>query len=417
MAHGTIPRFSPSFSPAELATVLRSLARRGDEDAVVGRFEHEFALALGVRHAVMVPSARYGFYLLLRGLGLQPGDEVIIPGLTYWAIPAMALAAGFNVVAADIGLHTHVMDPEAFRRAITPRTRAVVPTHLFGTPCDVLAIREIATEHGIRVIEDTAQATGARLRGRPVGSLADAAYFTFGLTKNMTTLSGAMVTTDDDEVAAFARREMAGGGRNPLGRALKEAAVGTAMMVATHRWVYPYTVHPAVVLGNRLGKDPIHEPFGEREVRYEAVPGHYRNARPRAVQAAVGLRQLGRLERLNGARAANGRFLDEHLANVPDLGVPAYPEGAEPIYMSFVVHHPRRDALAAALRARGVDTTVGYMSDISNHPLYPEVTGDCPNTRRAVAELLHLPVHPNLRRTDLEHMAEAVRSACLEIRP
>ncbi len=410
-----IPRFSPSFSPAELLTIAHSLTRRGDEHAAIRRFEHEFATLIGVKHAVMVPSARFGFLLLLRGLGLEPGDQVIMPGITYWAIPSIALAAGFEVVPADIGLHTHVLDPDAFEAAITPKTKAVVPTHLFGTPCDMPRILEIAHKHGIKVIEDTAQATGARMAGRMVGSFGDAAYYTFGLTKNITTLSGAMVTTNDAELAAYLRREMATAQPRPIGKALKECAVGTAMMVATHKWVYPFAVHPAVVLGNKLGQDPIHDRFGEAEVRYQQAPDASQYQAPRAVQAEVGLRQLTKLERLNSARAANGRFLDEHLANVPGLGVPAYPAGAEAIYMSFVVHHPQREALAAALRGRGVDTTIGYMSDITRSDLFPELRDyDCPASREAFDNLLHVPVHPRLTRRDLEHMVEAVRASCLE---
>jgi len=185
------------------------------------------------------------------------------------------------------------------------------------------------------------------------------------------------------------------------------------MMVATHPWVYPLTVHPAVVLGNRLGKDPIHERFGEAEKRYDSVPTYYRSARPRAVQAAVGLKQLERLERLNGARIRNGRFLDDHLGNVPGLVVPEYPEGAEPIYMSFVVHHRAREALSTALRECGVDTTIGYMGNCADHPLFPEVRNDCPNAAEAFKNLLHIPVHPNLKQKDLDHMIESIRASCL----
>ncbi|MBN1335222.1 MAG: DegT/DnrJ/EryC1/StrS family aminotransferase [Deltaproteobacteria bacterium] len=417
MALGKIPRFSPSFSPREALTVMHRLARPGDEDTRVRSFEEAFAARIGTRHGIMVPSARYGLVLLVRALGFQPGDEVIVPALTFFAVPAVLLAEGLRVVPADTGLRTHVLDPEAFERAITPRTRAVIPTHLFGTPCDMGRIREIADRHDLKVIEDTAQATGASFRGRAVGSFGHVAYYTFGLTKNMTTLSGAMVTTDDDAVAEHVRAAVASGRPAPLEKSVKEAITGSAMMVATHPWVYPFTVHPVIVLGNRLGKDPIHERFGEAERRYDTIPEAWIDARPRGVQAAVGLRQLERLDRLNGARAANGRRLDEALADVPGLEVPEYPEGAEPIYLSFVVHHDRREDLAAALRRRGVDTTIGYMANISDHSLFPEIRNPdaCPNAARAFHRLLHLPVHPNLTPRDLDHMVEAVRSACREI--
>ena len=232
MALGKIPRFSPSFSPAELFVAARYLAQPGEDDPTIEKFEHEFAAFLGCDHAIMVPSARFGFSLLLAGMGLEPGDEVILPALTYWAIPAMALAMGIRPVFADIGLRSHVIDPESFEAKITPKTKAVVPTHLFGTPCDMGAINAIGAKHGVRVIEDTAQATGARYRGNRVGGLGDAAYFTFGLTKNMTTLSGAMVATSDASLAAYVRDQMSGCTPAPLKNALKETLTGTAMMFA-----------------------------------------------------------------------------------------------------------------------------------------------------------------------------------------
>ena len=417
MAFGRIPRFSPSFSPREALVSARYLLRDGPDDEIVAKWEHEFAAYIGARHAVMVPSARYGFYLLLKALGVGEGDEVVVPGLTYFAIPAMVPLVGASPVFADVGLKTHVLDPEAFRAAITPRTKAVVPTHLFGTPCDMDAINAIAREHDVQVIEDCAQSTGARYKGVRVGHLGDHAYYTFGLTKNITTLSGAMITTDDAAVADSVRQTIAQGGYTPKQKAAKEALTGLAMWAATHPAIYWATVHPAIVVGNKLGQDPIHERFGEAERRYDTVPAYYRDqAKSRGVQAAVGRKQLSRIEQLNGARMRNGQALDKGLAHVDGLDVPQYPDGAEPIYMSFVVHHRDRDALAAALRRRGVDTTTGYMNAFGDHPLFPEFKADCPNAARAARSLLHIPVHPNLRRKDLDHMVESVRSACLELK-
>ncbi|MAY79162.1 MAG: hypothetical protein CL930_00070 [Deltaproteobacteria bacterium] len=418
MAFGKIPRFSPSFSPSEALICATHLLGMGGRDDLVEEFESRFSSYIGAKHGVMVPSARYGLFLLLNGLEIGEGDEVIVPGLTYFAIPAMIELAGAKPVFADIGLHTHVLDPEAFREAITERTRAVIPTHLFGTPCDMDAINEIAAEHDIEVIEDCAQSTGARYKGKKVGSIGGHAYYTFGLTKNITTLSGAMVTTDDDAVANRIRETINSSGKANVWKAAKEAMTGCAMFVATHPLMYWWTVHPAIVLGNAMGKDPIHERFGEEERTYEAVPDGYKNhAKALGVQAAVGLKQLDRIESLNGARMRNGRALDAGLAHVPGLDVPAYPEGSEPIYMSFVVHHPNRDALAAALRSRGVDTTTGYMNNLSDHPLFSAHRRPCPNSAKAMAELLHIPVHPNLRQAEVEHMIESVRAATLETDP
>ncbi len=416
MAFGKIPRFSPSFSPSEAAAAARYLLQDGPRGEVIRQWEQEFARYIGVGFAVTVPSARFGLYLLLNALGIGEGDEVIVPALTYFAIPAVIPLTGARPVFADVGATTHVLDPESFAAAITERTRAVVPTHLYGTPCDMDAIREIAREHGIVVIEDCAQSTGARYRGQRVGSVGDHAYYTFGLTKNITTLSGAMITTDDPGVARRARAALSVGGLSSRRKLARETITGLAMWALTHPALYWCTIHPAVVLGNHLGDDPIHDRFGEAERRYDAVPEHYTSrGRPRAAQAAVGLRQLARIETLNAARVRNGRALDAGLAHVPGLGVPTYPDGAEPIYMSFAVHHSQRDSLMAALRARGVDTTIGYMNDHSSSALFSDYAADCPGARKANAELLHLPVHPNLTQSDLDHMIEAVRTACLEI--
>ena len=131
-----------------------------------------------------------------------------------------------------------------------------------------------------------------------------------------------------------------------------------------------------------------------------------------AVQAAVGMKQLERIDALIGSRQKNGSTLDQGLIGTPGLLLPEYPEGAKPIYMSFVVHHSDRDKLAETLRNKGVDTTVGYMNNMSDHPLFQEYRSNCPNATKANEQLLHLPVHPNLTPKDLNHMIHVVREAC-----
>ena len=369
-----------------------------------------------VKYAVMVPSARYGFYLLLKAFGIEADDEVIIPGLTYFAIPAMVPLLNAKPVFADIGLQSHVMDPTSFESRITSKTKVVVPTHLFGTPCDMKSISDIAKKHNIKVIEDCAQSTGAKFCGRRVGGWGDAAYYTFGLTKNITTLSGAMITTNDRQIAEFVRTEIEKGSYPNKKRAIKEVAKVLALYVATHPSIYWATVHPAVLLGNKLGKDPIHERFGEPECTYDTLPSYYKEqSKSLAVQAAVGMRQLDRIEELNGSRKRNGRALDMGWKGFSDLGVPFYPDGADPIYMSFVVHHKDRKSLENSLRDVGIDTTIGYMNNMSDHTLFQEYKMDCPNATKANQELLHIPVHPNLSEKDRHYMIQVIREVVFDL--
>ena len=156
--------------------------------------------------------------------------------------------------------------------------------------------------------------------------------------------------------------------------------------------------------------------FGEKERTYDAIPGYYKSqGKPLAVQAAVGRKQLSRIEDLNGARRKNGQTLDQKLQGTANLLLPSYPQGSDPIYMSFVVHHSHRLKLCEALRQRGVDTTIGYMNDMSDHPLFQEYKRNCPNASKANRELLHIPVHPNLSEADVLHLVQAIQSACAEV--
>jgi len=411
-----IPRFSPSFSPLELGASLKALIHP-DDDSPIGQFEQAFAEYIGVRHAIMVASARMGASLLVRGWGLEPGDEVLLPGLTYFSIPSILIPLGIKPVFVDIDRDTYLMDPVDLERKITKRSKVVIPTHLYGFPCALDPILKLAWSHQIKVLEDCAQATGARYHGKRLGSFGDAAYYTFGLTKNITTLKGGMVTTDDDELAGFIRKETAG--HSPIGvkPLVKEIVTGAAMMVGTHRHVYPLTLHPLVSILNRTtGKDFIHTAFQEAEVLYTEEPDWFRSSHPRGTQGAVGLVQLQRIDQLNGLRAAHGQFLIENLSHVPDIRVPKFVEGAEPIYMSFPIQVAHREKVARHLFKHGIDTSIGYMRNCSSAPIFQgRVEGDCPNASAVEREILHIPVHPNLNQKALTHLVESVRRAVLKV--
>ncbi len=412
-----IPRFSPSFSPIELRAALRA-SLHPDDNQDVSRFEASFAAYIGVRHAIMVGSARMGAYLVLKGWGLEPGDEVLLPALTYFSIPAVMNALGVKPVFVDVDRDTYLMDPKDLEEKYGPRCKAVIPTHLYGFPCALDPILKFAWEKGLKVLEDCAQATGARYHGKRVGSFGDAAYYTFGLTKNITTLKGGMITTDDDELAESIRREIAHD--SPIGfrEVVKEIATGAAMMVATHPIIYPLTLHPAIALSSKLtGKDVVHQAFEEDAVIYDAEPPWFHSCRPRGPQGAVGLVQLERIDELNGRRAAHGHFLMEHLRHVSSLRIPSFVDGAEPIYMSFPIQVDDPVDIGRALLRRGVDTSRGYMRDCSSSPLFSgRSRGVCPRAQEVERTILHIPVHPNLSRRALEHIVESLRRALLETR-
>jgi dTDP-4-amino-4,6-dideoxygalactose transaminase len=352
-----IPAAKPLIGDDERAAVdrvLRSgMIAQGPE---VAAFETEFADALvGGRTCVAVNSGTSGQHLGLLAAGVGPGDEVIVPSFTFAATANSVALTGATPVFADIEPDHYCLSPAAVEAAITDRTVGVMPVHLYGHPADMSALGAIAAKHGIQIFEDAAQAHGAAWNGQPVGSFGTFAMFSLYPTKNMTSGEGGMVACATEGVARMVR-----------------------------------------LLRNQ-----------GMERRYEnEVVGF--NARMTDVHAAIGRVQLGKLADWTARRQANAAFLD---ANLSGVGTPAVADGAVHVYHQYTIRVPGdRDAFAAALaEEHGVGSGVYY--PIPNHRL-PSfgLTLDLPETERAAAEVLSLPVHPALSDGDLDRIVNAVNT-------
>ncbi|MBI4568284.1 MAG: aminotransferase class I/II-fold pyridoxal phosphate-dependent enzyme [Planctomycetes bacterium] len=284
----------------------------------VTRFEEEFARFAGARHAVACCNGTAALHLIYAALGIGPGDEVIVPTLTFVATASAVMFTGARPVFVDVDPHTWTMDPAAVEAAITPRTRAIVPVHLYGHPADVDALSALAAPRGIAVVEDAAEAHGARYRGRPVGSLGRAAAFSFFGNKIVTTGEGGMVTTDDDALADQAR------------------------ILRDH------------------GMRPT------RRYWHEVVGFNYRMTN---LQAAVGVAQLGKVQAILAAKRNTAERYRMHLEMTPGLAMQPRAPWAEPVCWLFTMLVEEgfpldRDGLIAALAGRGIDTRPVF------HPLH-----------------------------------------------
>ena len=196
--------------PPDADRIIQECERKSQlvQGPQIVEFERAFEQRLGSGTAIATSYGRMAFYQMLKALDLPAGSEIIVPALTFWVMPELARVAGLHVVFADIDPDTFTLDPGAFERAITPRTRVVVPTHLYGLPCDMDPIMEIARRHGIRVIEDCAHALGATYRGRPVGTFGDGALFSFQTLKPLNTYGGGMALVHDATLAARVRAQV-----------------------------------------------------------------------------------------------------------------------------------------------------------------------------------------------------------------
>ncbi len=358
MNTNVIPAAKPLIGDEERAAVDRvmrtGVIAQGPE---VAAFEREFAdhLVEG-RSCVAVSSGTTGLHLGLLAAGIGPGDEVVVPSFTFAATANSVALTGATPVFADIDPRTFCLDPAAVESVLTERTAAIMPVHLYGHPADMTALSALAEQRGLQLFEDAAQAHGARWHGRRVGTFGTFAMFSLYPTKNMTSGEGGMVSCATPEV-----------------------------------------VRSVQLLRNQ-----------GMERRYEnEVVGF--NARMTDVHAAIGRVQLSKLDGWTEQRAANARFLSEHLENVV---VPFVAEGAEHVWHQYTirVESGDRDGFAAALLSEhGVGSGVYY--PIPNHEL-PSfgLTLDLPATRSACDEVLSLPVHPALTADDLERIVSAVNA-------
>jgi perosamine synthetase len=354
-----IPISRPWIGPEEKAAVIEVLeSGMLAQGPRVAALEEAFTKFSGARHAIATSSGTTGLHLALLAHGIGPGDEVITSPFTFIASVNAILFTGAQPVFADIEEASFNIDPERLEAAITPRTKAVMPVHLYGQPCDMDEICAIAERHNVVVLEDAAQAVGATYRDRHVGTFGTAVFSLYA-TKNVMTGEGGMITTDSDEVADRARLLRNHGMRN----------------------------------------------------RYEYEMLGY-NFRLTDLLAAIGLAQLGRMEEATRRRRSNAAYLNAHLRGV---STPVIKEGRDHVWHQYTVRLPQgsdRDEAAHRLSEAGIGTGVFYPRGAHRFPHIQAETGDVslPVTDRVAASVLSLPVHPLLDQSDLERIAAAVNS-------
>ncbi len=330
----------------------------------VEAFEAEYAPFCGTKHCVSLGNGLEALELVLRGWDIGPGDEVIVPSNTYIATWLAVEAVGATVVPVEPTLEGPNIDPERIVAAVTPRTRAIMPVHLYGEPADMEAIHAIAVKHGLKVIEDVAQAQGARVKGRRVGSLGDAGAHSFFPTKNIGAYGdGGAVTTDDDRLAERLR-----------------------------------------MLRN----------YGSR-VKYVNVERGV-NSRLDELQAAFLRVKLEVLDQWNERRRAVAARYDDRLAGIPGLGLPRVPQWAEPVWHLYIVRTVRRAELMKALEAAGIGSLIHYPIPPHLQQAYADLgkgKGAYPLAEKLADTVLSLPMGPHVRPGDVDKVAEVVRAALL----
>ena len=377
----------------------------------IERFEAAFARRAGLApaHAVSASHGRMAFYYILKALDLPRGSEIVVPALTFWVVPALAEVAGLKVVFADVDPSTFALDPAALERAITPATRAVVPTHLYGLPCDMDAITAIAARHNLRVIEDCAHALGAACSGRPVGTLGDAAFFSFQTLKPLNCYGGGLALVRDLAMAARVR-DLAG--REPWPdrkRIENRLLVGRLQRIFIKPWVFTISAFPILWASSLVGANP--DVYLWEKIRpLDPLPDLYTERFPN-VQAAIGLAALDMLDEWTERTRRHAQVMDRALADLPGISVPKAPPDRTHVYYQYCVYGPQRDELVVKCVRHGIDVETLHVDVCTDLDLFAgarvEPSG-APGAHRA-AGAMQIPVYASLSDEQAARVARVVR--------
>ncbi len=347
--------------------ILRSgvLTNKSGSGPNTMRFENAFSKYVGAKYAVAVNSGTAALHAALLATDLEKGDEVIVPSFTFVATAEAVALAGAKPVFVDIDPQTYCIDPEEVKLAITSRTRAIIPVHLFGLIADMDRIRRIAKDHSLVVIEDACQAHGAKCGEKFAGDLGDMGCFSFYGGKNMSTGEGGMITTNSRSFSNMLRA------------------------IRNH---------------------------GETKEYQSTMIGH--NYRMAEIEAAIGLVQLSKLPKFLELRKRNAKALLEMLEGINGLRLPTIPSGFEHSWYVFTLrligaNASKRNRVVEKIRRKHVDARVYYPKPIHLFPYYKKRFGTyyLPKTETAARQAFSLPVHPALRQNDLHRIVDAVKTS------
>ncbi|MCD6445379.1 DegT/DnrJ/EryC1/StrS family aminotransferase [Candidatus Bathyarchaeota archaeon] len=361
-----IPINMPQIGKEEIEAVIKVmetgvLTHALGAGPMVQKFEKSFSDFVNAKHAVAVNTGTAALHLAITAAGVKEGDEVILPSFTFVATAEVVVMNRAKPVFVDINPYTYNVSPEKIEAAITEKTRAIIPVDLYGLPCDMERIREIADKHGLVIIEDAAQAHGAIYKGKHVGAFADVTCWSFYASKNMTTGEGGMVTTNNDEIAEKLR-------------ALRS--------------------------------------HGEKEKYTSLMLGH--NYHMPEIQAAIGCVQLEKLPSFIAKRRENARRLTSRLKGVERLQLPMEPEGSKHSWYLYTVRlkeglRAERDSIIESLKDNGIGAEVYYSNPIHLMPYYKKF-GEfrLPETEKASKQVFSLPVHPGVTEAQIDYIADSL---------
>jgi dTDP-4-amino-4,6-dideoxygalactose transaminase len=410
-----IARYGVRSVPGDEKEIIAAF-RRGEavEGPAIAEYESGFAEYHSMQHAISASFGRMACLYILRALDLPPGSEIIFPALTFWVIPEIARHAGLKPVFVDVDPATFNIDATKIEAAITDKTRAIVPTHLYGQPCNMTEVMRLAEKHNLVVVEDCAQAAGALYRGRKVGTFGSAALFSFQLLKGINTYGGGMALTNDAALVESIRAQAKAEPPQSTGDLVKRLMTGIVARSLVSPKGFTFWGFPIGAAGSYLGFD-YSKHIWEKIRPLDRFPRTY-NQRYSNVQAIIGLRSLAKLDEFNARSRANAAIYTRGLADCRAVQTPRVLPDIEPVYYQYCIYasDPARVSRRAIRRAVDFETT--HVDVCSALPLFKEFAADCPGAR-ITEQAIQLPVYSRLRKSDVERVLRVVREVTGDLPP
>lgn len=380
------------YTGAARHALCRAFGQRTDHVAAV---EARVAAMIGAAHAIAVPQARFGIYLVVRQLATQDRPKVVMSPYTIHDVVNMVLCAGGRPVFADIDPVTCNIDPDQVESLIDDATGAVMITHLHGLACDVERLKAICDAKGVPMIEDAAQAFGARVAGKPLGGFGRAGIFSFGRAKNINAFYGGMVVTDDPDLAAAIRAEIAALPEEDTKKLFKRIVHCGIGDLITLPPVYSTLTFRIFRYGAVHGVESVNKVVQTENnpVRKETLPPAYRR-RLTQMQARLILEQLDQVEANNAIRLRHARIYQEGLAGLPGIGLPPWREDGSHLYLQYPVQVPDRWSYVRYMMGRGRDLAIQHMTTAADLPIFADLARDCPAARFTAERVVLLPTYP-----------------------
>jgi dTDP-4-amino-4,6-dideoxygalactose transaminase len=393
--------------------LLAACKARGEfiQGPQIAEFEAAFARRHGLdpHSAITAAYGRIAFYYILKALDLPPESEIIFPSLTFWVVPELARVAGLSVVFADVDPATFNMDPESVERLITDKTRAIVPTHLYGLPCDMDRILDIAGRHNLIVLEDCAHSLGARYKGRPVGTFGSGALFSFQTLKPLNCYGGGLALVGDAALAARVRAIVDALPWPSEKRVRDRLLMGRLQRILIKPWVFSISLFPVLWISALIDANP--DVFLWEKIRsLQPLPEQYTERFPNA-QAVIGLEALKHLDEWTSQAQANAQLVTRALSNLPGIQPPQIPPDRTHVFYQYCVYGPqgpKRDELVVRCVRRGIDIETLHVDVPPDMELFGTVRAEADGARRA-AQAMQVPVYAGLSRAQVERVAATVR--------